>query len=78
MAKEFWVLSYVTDSSDPEWEKRFTLYGSPERIRSLVDFSQGVPPGWELLKGEAARQFMKNMIADEMRYQRERAVQREG
>ena len=63
---DFWVLTKVTDDLGPSWEKRISFYGPPERLP--FDLSQGVPPGWELLKGEAARQFMKNMIRDELQW----------
>jgi hypothetical protein len=74
--REFWVLTrIIDDSSDPDWGERLTIYGSPERIHSMFDLSQGVPAGWELLKGTDARQFMLNMIRDEIRWRQERRGQ---
>ena len=74
MTGDLYVLTRVTDDSDPLWDERFTIYGTPERIKSMFDLSKGVPFGWQLLKGKAARRFLRNMVRDELRYQRERAT----
>jgi hypothetical protein len=69
---ELWVLTRVIDDSDRHWDLRFTISGSPERIQSLVDLSLGIPPGWQLLQGQAAREFLETAGRDEAEYQHQK------
>ena len=69
MKDEFWVLTKVTDDSDPLWNESTTISGTPETVRALFDLSRGVPHGWRLLKGKAAHRFIHKAVK-ELRYQR--------
>lgn len=72
MPDEFWVLTRVIAAgSDPYWDTCATICGLPEKIRSMVDLSRGVPYGWRLYKGKAAKRFLKSLIANELRWARE-------
>jgi len=69
---ELWVLTREIDSqSDPFWNESLTIAGTPDRIRSMFDLSNGVPYGWRLLKGKQAQRFMRDSLKAEQRYQRE-------
>jgi hypothetical protein len=67
---QFWVLTKVTDDSDPMWDESTTISGTPETTRALFDLSRGVPHEWRLLKGKTAHRFMRNAIKEELRYGR--------
>jgi hypothetical protein len=76
-AEEFWALTRVTDSaSDANYDEHATIYGTPETVQSLFDLSRGVPFGWRLYKGKAAKRFMHAALKEELRYQREQEAKR--
>ena len=43
---EPWVLTRVIDVSDPLWDERATIVGSPEQVCAMFNLSKGVPFGW--------------------------------
>jgi hypothetical protein len=71
---ELWVLTRVVDESDPMWDCHGTILGTAKQIRNIFDLSQGIPFGWRLLKGKAARRWIRYSIREERRYQRDKAV----
>jgi hypothetical protein len=72
MENEFWALTRVIDStSDADYDTRSTIYGTPEQVWAAFDLSQGVPYGWRLYKGKAAKRFIQAALKHEIRWQRE-------
>jgi hypothetical protein len=69
---EFWVLSKVVDTtSDPDWDTALVIVGTPDSIRSQFDLSRGLPTGWKLLRGKAARRFLEAGANEELHWRRE-------
>jgi hypothetical protein len=71
---ETWVLTRVIDETDPLWDERATIVGSPEQINAMFDLSDGVPFGWRLLKGKQATRWIEHSLREELRYQRDKAL----
>jgi hypothetical protein len=61
MAEPLWILISTHD----EWgfEQQELITGSPQEIQRLI--ADGVPPGWQLLKGKAARAFLERARREE-------------
>ena len=74
LANDLWVLTCLIDGSDPVWSERATIVATPERIRSMLDLSHGLPFGWRLFKGKRARRFLRDSLKEEARYRRDRAA----
>ena len=73
------VLTRVfTDPSDAFWNEAITIIDTLEGLRARFDLSRGVPFGWRLLKGNAARRHIQRAIRDEARYQRQQAAKLAG
>lgn len=75
-ASELFVLTRVTDGTNPDWDERVTLVGTKESISKTVDLSRGVPYGWRLLRGKRARRFLKWSLQEEARWRRELELKR--
>ena len=71
-SNELWVLTRVSDASDPVWDNCTTMIGTAEMIGRPFDLSKGVPVGWRLLKGKRARRWLRDSLKHELRYQRDK------
>ena len=70
---EVWILTKVIDAdSDPDWSTRLVLVTTPEQVRE-----NGIPAGWQLLRGKEALRFLQASAAEEFRYQREQQTRRD-
>jgi hypothetical protein len=67
------ALTRVIDSSDPCWDVSTTIVDTLEGLRAKFDLSNGVPYGWRLLKGKAARKHIQRAIREERRYRQQMA-----
>jgi hypothetical protein len=76
-SREIWVLVRVIDTSDPLWDRYYTIVGTPEKIRGMFDLTDGVPFGWRLLKGKRAMRWIRHSLKEEIRYQRDQAARGE-
>jgi hypothetical protein len=70
---EVWVLSLLVDGSDPAWDQRFTIVGTKYSLEQQFDLSN-LPYGAILLRGAKAKQFLRQSVRDEARFQRERKM----
>jgi hypothetical protein len=65
------VLTRIIDDSDVDWATALTLVDTMASLKARVDLSNGVPYGWLLLEGEAAKRFLEALKREELWYQRE-------
>jgi hypothetical protein len=72
------VLTRNVDSSDPCWDENITIVDTIEGLRTRFDLSRGVPFGWRLLKGKAARRYLERGLREEARYQKQQAAKLAG
>jgi hypothetical protein len=78
MTTDLCVLTRITNSSDPLWDESLTIIDTLAGLRSKFDLSRGIPYGWRLLKGKAARRFIRDSLREERRYQRQQAAKNAG
>ena len=76
MRDDLCVLTKVVDDSDPHWNEAITIVDTLEGLRRKFDLSQGIPYGWKLLRGKQAQRFLKWMVREECKYQREQEAKR--
>jgi hypothetical protein len=67
---ELWVLTQVIDSSDSYWNTSSTVVATPQKMAAMFDLRK-LPYGVRLLKGKAAKRYLKWAAKEEARYQRE-------
>jgi hypothetical protein len=72
------VLTRITDSSDPCWDENITIVDTLEGLRARFNLSRGVPFGWRLLRGKAARRHLERGLRQEARYQKQEAAKLAG
>ena len=73
MSEELWILSLLVDGADPLWDQRATVIGSPEKLAAMYD-PKHLPYGAILLKGKQAKRFLKQVMKDEIKYQKQEAM----
>jgi hypothetical protein len=66
-----WILTFTVDTTDPKWELRNSIVGTPEKLASMFNLNQ-LPHGVRLLKGKQAARYMKRAIREEREFHRER------
>jgi hypothetical protein len=73
---DLWVLTFVVDDSDPNWEVRNSVVGKPEDLAAIVNINK-LPYGARLLKGKQASRYIKQSLKEERRYQREQKLKQQ-
>ena len=71
---DFYTLT-IPDGGKNGWDRCITICGSRETLSGQFDLA-ALPKGAVLRQGAAARDFMKQSFAEELRYQREREGKR--
>jgi hypothetical protein len=71
--KQMCILTRTVDSGDAFWNEAITIIDTLEGLRARFDLSRGVPFGWRLLRGKAARRHIERGLRDEARYQKQLA-----
>jgi hypothetical protein len=69
------VLSVLVDGSNPAWDERIMLVGTEEFLAARFDLEK-LPPGSIFLKGQAAREFIREAEREEANYRRDQAFKR--
>lgn len=72
--KDLCVLSLITNATDPNWDERLTIIDTMANLSAKFDLSKGIPYGWQLLKGKAARRFLAKLERQEMKWRIEQAI----
>jgi hypothetical protein len=65
-ARELWVLTFVVDDSDPDWDECMMIVGTSEQLTAMFDLSR-LPPSAQVLKGKEARDYLAASAKHEAR-----------
>jgi hypothetical protein len=65
-----WILTFTVDTTDPKWELKHSIVGTPELLATAFNLDQ-LPHGVRLLKGKQVKRYIKQAVKEERQYYRE-------
>jgi hypothetical protein len=76
--ENLWVVTVTTDTLDPRWAQATTVVGTREILTKLLGDLDSLPPGVKLLKGNAAKRFLRQAVRHEKRFQEDLKFRKQG